>query len=196
MANDERQYEMAARAPTPFLLEIEEAGLYLAHYASVAVLGRIVRGTVKAEEALDLVGFAPEPKPVVLRDILADRDIVGGLPFYLLEGVSKQEIHRGQVLVAPGSLRPATAFRAEVLFDERYEHITQQPFQGVCRYPFHIRHTDIFGTLHLPAGKQHIVHGDRFTATIELSKSCALEVGLPFGIGRLLGEGTVLEVIA
>jgi len=125
MASDERQYEMAARVPTLFLLEIEEDGLYLARYASVAVFGRSVRGTVSAGEALDLVGFAPEPKQVVLRDILADRDRLGGLPFYLLEGVSKQEIHRGQVLVSPGSVLPATAFRAEVLFDERHEHITQ-----------------------------------------------------------------------
>lgn len=178
----------------PFLLEIEEDGLYLARYTSVAVLGQVVRGTVSVGETLELVGFSPEPKRVVLKDIVAG---MGGfrLPFYLLEGVTKPEIHRGQVLVSPGSLRPAKTFRAEVVFDERNEHITQQPFQGVCRYLFRIRHTDIFGTLHLPPSKHRIVHGDHFTATIDLRDPLALEVGLRFGIGRLLGQGTIQEVI-
>lgn len=194
MASDEGQHAMDARVPTPFLLEIQEEGFYLARYASVAVGGRIVRGAVSVGEALEVVGFLPEPKRVVLRDIVASG--VGMLPIYLLEGVTKQEIHRGQVLALPGSVRSATTFQAEVCFDERYERITQQPFQGVCRYLFYIRCADFFGTLHLPASKQRIAHGDRFTASIELKEPCALEVGLPFGIGRALGQGTVLEVIA
>jgi elongation factor Tu len=194
MAEDGGDKVASAHVSAPFLLEINEEGLYLARYASAAALGQVVRGTVHVGEALDLVGFAPEPKHVVLTDIVTSGD--GILPAYLLAEVTKQEIHRGQVLAAPGSVRPATQFQAEVVFDERHEHITQQPFQGVCRYLFHLRHTDIFGTLHLPVDKQRIVHDDRFTTTIELNEPCALEAGLRFGIGRLLGQGTILKVIS
>jgi elongation factor Tu len=192
VAEDEGETATAGHVTTPFLLEITEEGFYLKRSASVAAIGQVVRGAAQASKILDLVGFAPEPKHVVLTDIVASG--VGEVLFYLLEGVTKQEVHRGQVLASPGSMRPATRFQAEVVFDERYEHITQQPFQGVCRYLFHLRHTDIFGTLYLPAGKQRIVHDDRFTTTIELNHPCALEVGLQFGISRLLGQGTVLEV--
>ena len=194
MAEDEGKNAAAARGTAPFLLEIEEEGLYLKRDASVAAIGRVVHGLAKVGLDLDLVGFAPEPKHVVLRDIVPSG--VGEVLLYLLEGVTKQEIHRGQVLASPGSVQPATRFQAEVVFDERYEHITQQPFQGVCRYLFHLRHADIFGTLHLPAGKQRIVHDDRFITTIDLNEPCALEVGLQFGIGRLLGQGIVLEVMS
>ncbi len=178
-------------AVAPFLFEIEVDGFYDAHHQYVAVAGKTVHGKVSVGEALDLVGFAPESKRVVLKDIVTR----GNSSYYVLDGVTKQEIHPGQVLASPGSLRPAKKFRTEVLFDERYERITQQPFQGVCRYLFHIWHVDIFGTLHLPPGKEHILHGDRFSAIIDLNEFCALEVGLQFGIGRLLGQGTVLEVI-
>lgn len=161
------------------------------------MLGHVVRGAVTVGEALDLVGFAPEPKPVVLREILAHPTLLGGMPCYLLEGdVTKQEVHRGQVLVSPGSLPPATTFRAEVVFDERHERITQPPWRGICRYRFRIRHADIFGRLYLPTDKQRIDHGDRFIATIVLNRPSALEVGLRFGIGRLLGQGVIKEVIS
>ncbi len=197
MTDDEGEITLAAGASAPFLLEIEEDGLYIARYGAVGVLGSVLRGAATVGEALDLVGFTPEPKPVILRDTLADPTILGGMPCYLLEGdVTKEEVRRGQVLASSGSLPPATTFRADVVFDERYERITQPPWHGICRYNFYIRRADFSGKLYLPIDKQRIDHGDRFLTTIALRKPAALEVGLRFGIDRLLGQGVITEVIS
>jgi len=179
------------RRSAPFLLEIQEDGLSLRHHSSVAVLGLVARGSVVAGDALDLVGFAPEPKHVIVHDIIAARHG----PFFLLDGVAKREIMRGQVLVTPGTLAPARRFRAEVIFDERHEKIRNQPVDGVCQVRFRLRHTTIAGALHLPEGKETLTSGDRFVATIELQNDFALEVGLRFGIGQLLGQGVIVEVL-
>jgi translation elongation factor EF-Tu-like GTPase len=130
MTEDKSENAATERGIAPFLLEIEDR-FYSARDASVAVYGRVARGTVDVGAALDLVGFAPEPKHLVLRNIVASGS--GELLWYLLEGVTEQEVYRGQVLAAPGSVRPATRFQAEVVFDERYEHISQQPCGcGAC----------------------------------------------------------------
>src|SRR5690242_14732691 len=99
-----------AHRSEPFLLEIEEDGRTLRQYAFVAVAGRVARGTVVVGDALDLVGFAPEPRRVMLRHIAT---IEHG-PFFLLDGVTDRDIVCGQVLVTPGSLAPARRFRAEI----------------------------------------------------------------------------------
>ncbi|HEY7091879.1 MAG TPA: hypothetical protein VH393_01785, partial [Ktedonobacterales bacterium] len=85
---------------------------------------------------------------------------------------------------------------ANVFFDERYEKLTQKPYMGRYRWSFRIHHGDYFGSLYLPPGKEDIRHGDRFTAQISLDHPCALEAGFHFGIGKFLGQGTVLSVIA
>lgn len=176
--------------PGPFLMAIASGTSGGVNADEVAVLGRIVRGTAVVGSTLDLVGFAPEIKHVKLVEIR-----IRGMTFYILQGATESDIERGQVLAAPGTIRLGTTFEAEVVFDERYEKITQQPVQGIIRYLFHIWDRDNFGTLQLPEGKAKIAHGDRFVARIELTKPCALEVGLNFGIGRLLGRGRVTAVL-
>jgi elongation factor Tu len=179
------------RRSEPFLLEIEEDGRTLRQYASVAVVGRVARGTVVVGDALDLVGFAPEPRRVMLRNIAT---IEHG-PFFLLDGVTDRDVLRGQVLVTPGSLAPARRFRAEIVFHAPQAKIRRQPVDGVCQFRFHMRRTTVSGALCMPIGKETLVPGDRFVATIELQEDFALEVGLRFGIGQLLGQGAVVEVL-
>jgi elongation factor Tu len=180
-----------AHRSEPFLLEIEEDGRTLRQYAFVAVAGRVARGTVVVGDALDLVGFAPEPRRVMLRHIAT---IEHG-PFFLLDGVTDRDIVCGQVLVTPGSLAPARRFRAEIFFHAHQAKIIRQPVDGVCQFRFHMRRTTVSGTLCLPKGKETLSPGDRFVATIELQQDFALEVGLRFGIGQLLGQGAVVEVL-
>lgn len=180
-----------ARPSEPFLLEVEEDGRTLRQYASVAVVGRVARGTVVVGDALDLVGFAPEPRRVMLRHIAT---IEHG-PFFLLDGVTDRDVVCGQVLVTPGSLAPARRFRAEILFHAHQAKIKRQPVDGVCQFQFHVRRATVSGALCLPEGKDTLLPGDRFVATIELQQDFALEVGLRFSIGRLLGQGAVVEVL-
>jgi elongation factor Tu len=174
-----------------FLLEIQEDGRTLRQYPSVAVVGRVARGTVVVGDALDLVGFAPEPRRVMLRDIITTEHG----PYFLLDGVVNRDIVCGQVLVTPGTLAPARRFRAEVIFYDHHAKIRKQPVDSVCRFRFRIRHTTVSGALRLPKGKAAPSPGDRFVATVELQKDFALEVGLRFGIGHLLGQGAVVEVL-
>ncbi len=176
----------------PFLMAIEVGASGGVNADEVAVAGRIVRGTAVVGASLVLAGFAPQFKQVKLVEVRSR----GMMTSYILQGVTKSDIVRGQVLATPGTIRLGTTFEAEVVFDERYEKITQQPFQGVTRHLFHIWDTDIFGTLHLPQGKATIAHGDQFLATIVLTEPCALEMGLEFGIGRLLGRGRVIAILS
>ncbi len=177
--------------PGPFLMAIDSGTNGGVNADEVAIMGRIVRGTAVVGSTLDLVGFAPKIKHVKLVEIR-----IRGMTFYVLQGATTSDIERGQVLAAPRTIRLGTTFEAEVVFDERYEKITQQPVQGIIRCLFHIWDRDNFGTLQLPQGKAKIAHGDRFVARIELTKPCALEVGLDFGIGRLLGRGRVTAVLS
>lgn len=175
-----------------FLMVIELDSTGAVNSDQVAVAGRVLRGIVAIGADLDLIGFAPQTKRVKLVDIVTR----GRLTSYIIQGAVNTGVVRGQVLADPGTMHLGTTFEAEVVFDERYEKITQQPFQGVTRHLFHIWDTDIFGALHLPKGKATIAHGDQFAATIELAEPCALEVGLDFGIGRLLGRGRVTAILA
>jgi elongation factor Tu len=158
----------------------------------VCVSGKVVRGALAVGSEVDIIGFGPTIKHALLADIRTP----GGFPLYALHGVYEEKIWRGQSLATPGTIKAATTFFADVLFDERYEKLTQTPYMGRYRWQFHIHHGDYFGSLYLPPGKENIKRGDRFTAQISLDSLCALEAGLHFGIGKLLGQGTVLSMIA
>lgn len=177
-----------------FFLEIQDV---FAPPASreVWVSGNVVRGAITLGSEVEIIGYEPTIRHADLTDIR----LLGAIPVHVLDGVTKEQIRRGQVLAAPGTIKPITTFFADVLFDERYEKLTQKPYQKPYmrryRWSFHIHHGDYFGSLYLPPGKENIVHGDHFTAQIALDYPCALEAGFQFGIGRLLGQGTVVSVI-
>jgi elongation factor Tu len=180
-----------ARRSEPFLLEIQEEGRFLRQYASVAVVGRVARGTVVVGDALDLVGFAPQPRRVILRKIAT---IEHG-PFFLLDGVVASDVVCGQVLVTPGTLAPARCFRAEMIFYAQQAQLARHPVDGLCRFSFRLRQTTVSGVFRLPSGKQMLSRGDHFVATIELQQDFALEVGLRFDIGQHLGQGSIVQVL-
>ncbi len=182
-------------AEVPFLLEIDFSfAPKNLKTGEVAVAGRLVRGMVTEGETVDIVGYSREIKQATV--IRVDHPFVylHGMQC-ILQGVPKQDLWRGQVLASPGTMQPNTTFEADMLIHERVEKISQQPFQGIVRYRFHIRHTDVSGTVLLPKGKETIAHGDHFSAIIILNEPLALEVGLRFGIGRGLGQGIVTEIL-
>jgi translation elongation factor EF-Tu-like GTPase len=154
MGQGEVKRNSQASTATPFLLETDSDVCSQAEQA-VAEGARVVRCATEVAGALDLVGFAPRPDHVVLKGI----GVRGSLPLYVLDGGASSTVHHGQVLATPDAMRQRQAFVAAVFFAERYEKMTQQPLQGICRSRFSVRHTGVFGTLHLPAGKDLSVAG-------------------------------------
>lgn len=163
----------------------------------VAVLGRLVgtmniEGDVDVDVDVDIIGFSHRIQKAKLIRI----DTRGVVTSYILRGVTQKDIHqRGQVMTLPDTLQPKTTFLADVVFHEHGEKIRQQPFQGLLRYFLHIYGADVFSTFTLPLGKTELLHGDQFSVKITLNDPLALEVGLYFGIGRLLGAGVITQVL-
>ena len=163
----------------------------------VAVLGRLVgtmniEGDVDVDVDVDIIGFLHRIQKAKLIRI----DTRGMVTSYILRGVTQKDIHqRGQVMTLPDTLQPKTTFLADVVFHEHGEKIRQQPFQGLLRYFLHIYGADVFSTFTLPLGKTELLHGDQFSVKITLNDPLALEVGLYFGIGRLLGAGVITQVL-
>lgn len=156
----------------------------------VIVTGKHMAGKINIGDEVEIVGLSPTTK----RAVVADKDrVYEGTLF--LPGLTKSDVKQGQVLATPGAIKAYTQFLAHVSFSATKARIDPQPFFGTFRSLFHIWHTDFFGTMYLPEGTDVLNPGDEMDARIELQKTCAVEVGLTFGIGRLMGRGTVTVVL-
>jgi elongation factor Tu len=116
----------------------------------------------------------------------------------LLRGVQRDEIERGQVLAAPGTITPHKKFTAQVYVLTKDEGGRHTPFFNNYRPQFYFRTTDVTGVCELPAGVEMCMPGDHVTMTIELISKVAMEPGLRFAIregGRTVGSGSVVEII-
>jgi elongation factor Tu len=164
--------------------------------------GRIERGRVKVQEEVQLVGFGAEKKVVVtgvemFRKLL-DEGVAGDNVGLLLRGVEKAEIERGMVLAKPGSVKPHTAFEAEVYVLGKDEGGRHTPFFKGYRPQFYFRTTDVTGAVELPAGVEMVMPGDNIQMTIELIIPVAMDEGLRFAIregGRTVGAGVVTKIL-
>ncbi len=184
----------------PFLMPIED--IFSITGRGTVVTGRVERGVLKPNTEVEIVGFGKHDKVVVtsiemFRKILDDAragDNVG----LLLRGVAKEEVERGMVIAAPGSIKPHKKFKAEVYVLTKEEGGRHTPFFPGYRPQFYIRTTDVTGTVQLPAGVEMVMPGDHVTMEIELIAPVALEQNSKFAIregGRTVGAGTVVEVI-
>jgi elongation factor Tu len=166
------------------------------------VTGRIERGTVKVGEEIEIIGFKPTEKKVVtgvemFRKLL-DSGQAGDNVGILLRGVEKEDVERGQVLAKPGSIKPHTKFKAEVVVLSKEEGGRHTPFFNGYRPQFYFRTTDVTGTLNLNEGVEMIMPGDNTSVSVTLIAPVALEKGARFAIregGRTVGAGSVTEVI-
>jgi len=185
----------------PFLMPIED--VFSISGRGTVVTGRIERGTVKVGEEIEIIGFKPTEKKVVtgvemFRKLL-DSGQAGDNVGILLRGVEKEDVERGQVLAKPGSIKPHTKFKAEVVVLTKEEGGRHTPFFNGYRPQFYLRTTDVTGTLHLNEGVEMIMPGDNTSVSVELIAPVALEKGARFAIregGRTVGAGSVTEIIA
>ena len=185
----------------PFLMPIED--VFSISGRGTVVTGRIERGTVKVGEEIEIIGFKPTEKKVVtgvemFRKLL-DSGQAGDNVGILLRGVEKEDVERGQVLAKPGSIKPHTKFKAEVVVLTKEEGGRHTPFFNGYRPQFYFRTTDVTGTLNLNEGVEMIMPGDNTSVSVELIAPVALEKGARFAIregGRTVGAGSVTEIIA
>ena len=185
----------------PFLMPVED--VFTITGRGTVATGRVERGQVKVGDTVEIVGLQEKPRSVVvtgvemfkkLLDVAEAGDNIGAL----LRGVQREEIERGQVLAAPGTIHPHTKFKSEVYVLTKEEGGRHTPFFNGYRPQFYFRTTDVTGNIELEEGVEMVMPGDNARFTIELITPIAIEKGLKFAIregGRTVGAGVVTEII-
>jgi elongation factor Tu len=184
----------------PFLMPVED--IFTIQGRGTVATGRIERGRVKVNEAVEIIGIRPTRQSVCtgveMFKKLLDEGVAGDNVGLLLRGVERRDIERGQVIAKPGSITPHTKFRAEAYVLTKEEGGRHTPFFTGYRPQFYFRTTDVTGVAHLPEGVEMVMPGDNVAMEIELITPIALEKGLRFAIregGRTVGAGTVSDII-
>ncbi len=184
----------------PFLMPIED--VFSISGRGTVVTGRIERGVIKVNDEVEIVGFGETKKTVVtgiemFRKTL-DQGEAGDNVGLLLRGIKKDEVERGQVVAAPGTITPHKRFRAEVYVLKKEEGGRHKPFFTGYRPQFYFRTTDVTGVIKLNEGEEMVMPGDNTSFEVELIAPIALEKGLRFAIregGRTIGAGVVSEIL-
>ena len=184
----------------PFLMPVEDV-FSISGRGTVAT-GRVERGVVKVGEEVEIVGIKDTHKTTVtgvemFRKLL-DQGQAGDNIGALLRGVKREDIERGQVLAAPGSITPHTKFKAECYILTKEEGGRHTPFFNGYRPQFYFRTTDVTGIVTLPEGVEMVMPGDNVTVVGTLITPIAMEKELRFAIregGRTVGAGVVSEII-
>ncbi len=184
----------------PFLMPIEDV-FSITGRGTVAT-GRIERGVINVGDGVDLIGFSDKLSSTVtgvemFRKLL-DRGEAGDNAGLLLRGIDKEDIRRGMVICAPGSVKPHKKFKAEVYVLSKEEGGRHTPFFNKYRPQFYFRTTDVTGEIMLAEGTEMVMPGDNVSITVELINDVAMEKGLRFAIregGRTVGAGQVTEII-
>jgi len=184
----------------PFLMPVED--IFTISGRGTVATGRIERGKVKVGEEIEIVGIRPTLKRVVtgveMFKKLLDEGMAGDNVGLLLRGTERQEVERGQVISAPGSITPHTHFKSQVYILSKEEGGRHTPFFNGYRPQFYFRTTDVTGVAELAAGTEMVMPGDNVMLTIKLITPIAMEKGLRFAIregGRTVGAGTISEIL-
>ena len=185
----------------PFLMPIED--VFTISGRGTVVTGRVERGIVKVGDEVEIVGLRPTAKTVatgveMFRKLL-DQGEAGDNIGVLLRGTKREEVERGQVLAAPGSITPHTHFQCEAYVLTKEEGGRHTPFFNGYRPQFYLRTTDVTGDVKLPEGREMVVPGDNVNLEVTLGTPIALEEGLRFAIregGHTVGAGVVTKVLA
>ena len=184
----------------PFLMPVED--VFSIKGRGTVVTGRVERGRVKVGDEIEIVGIKPTVKSTVtgiemFRKTL-DEGQAGDNAGVLLRGIEKEDIERGQVLAAPGSITPHKKFEAEIYVLTKEEGGRHTPFFKGYRPQFYIRTTDVTGDITLPDGVEMIMPGDNTKISGELITPVAMEEGMKFAIregGKTVGAGVVTKII-
>ena len=185
----------------PFLMPIED--IFSIEGRGTVVTGRIERGTVKVGEEVEIVGIKATAKSTVTGIEMFNKQLqegqAGDNAGILLRGTKKEDVHRGQVLVKPGSVTPHTDFDAEVYILGKDEGGRHTPFFSGYKPQFYIRTTDVTGEVTLAEGKEMVMPGDTVTFKVKLVAPVALEEQQHFAIregGKTVGAGVVTKITA
>ncbi|MFC2646353.1 elongation factor Tu [Atopobium sp. oral taxon 416] len=184
----------------PFLMAIEDV-MTISGRGTVAT-GRVERGTLKMNDPVEIVGIRPTQKSTATGiemfrktlDFCEAGDNVG----ILLRGIRREDIERGQVICAPGSITPHQKFEGEVYVLTKEEGGRHTPFFSNYRPQFYFRTTDITGTITLPEGVEMAMPGDHVTISVELIHHIAMEQGDRFAVregGHTVADGRVSKII-
>ncbi len=184
----------------PFLMPIED--VFSISGRGTVVTGRIERGIVTVGDEVEIVGVKETQKTIctgveMFRKLL-DQGEAGDNVGVLLRGTKREEVERGQVLCAPGSVTPHTKFKAEAYILTKEEGGRHTPFFTNYRPQFYFRTTDVTGVVKLPEGTEMVMPGDNCTMEVELIVPIAMEESLRFAIregGRTVGAGVVASII-
>lgn len=184
----------------PFLMPVED--VFSITGRGTVGTGRIERGVIHVGDNVEIVGLGAKRKTVctgveMFRKLL-DEGQAGDNCGLLLRGVDKDELERGQVVAAPGSITPHTKFKGEVYVLKKEEGGRHTPFFNGYRPQFFFRTTDVTGSIQLQEGIEMIMPGDNTNIDVELITPIAMEDGLRFAIregGRTVGAGVVTKII-
>jgi elongation factor Tu len=184
----------------PFLMAIED--VFSITGRGTVVTGRVERGKLAKMSDVEIVGIT-ETRKTVATDLemfrkLLDEIQAGDNVGVLLRGIDKDDVARGQVLAAPGSVTPHTDFTAQVYILSKEEGGRHTPFFTGYRPQFYFRTTDVTGQAHLPEGVEMVMPGDNVEMTVNLIAPIAMEEGLRFAIregGRTVGAGRVAKIV-
>jgi elongation factor Tu len=185
----------------PFLMPVED--VFSITGRGTVGTGRVDRGIVKVGDTVEIVGLKEEVRRTVVTGVemfrkTLDQGQAGDNIGVLLRGVGKEELERGQVIAAPGSITPHTKFKAGVYVLTREEGGRHTPFFSGYRPQFYFRTTDVTGEIRLPEGVEMVMPGDNITIEAELIMPIAMEEGLRFAVregGHTVGAGVVAEII-
>jgi len=183
-----------------FLMPIED--VFSISGRGTVVTGRIERGIVNVGDEIEIVGIKDTLKTtctgVEMFRKLLDQGEAGDNVGVLLRGTKREEVERGQVLAAPGSITPHTRFNCEAYILTKEEGGRHTPFFTNYRPQFYFRTTDVTGTVDLPEGTEMVMPGDNITMVVNLIAPIAMDEGLRFAIregGRTVGAGVVTSII-
>ena len=183
----------------PFLMPIED--VFSISGRGTVVTGRVERGVIKVGEEIEIVGIKETAKTtctgVEMFRKLLDSGEAGDNVGVLLRGTKREEVERGQVLSAPGSIKPYSKFKGEAYILTKDEGGRHTPFFSNYRPQFYFRTTDVTGAVELPSGTEMVMPGDNIAISVELITPIAMDEGLRFAIregGRTVGAGVVSSI--
>jgi len=200
-ALDEYIPEPVRELDKPFLMAIED--VFSIEGRGTVVTGRIDRGVVKVGEEVEIIGMKDTSKTTVTGVEMFNKSLqqgqAGDNAGVLLRGTKKEDVHRGQILAKPGSVKPHTEFEAEVYILTKEEGGRHTPFFSGYKPQFYIRTTDVTGEVTLKEGVEMVMPGDTVTFKVKLVAPIAMEEQMRFAIregGKTVGAGVVTKITA
>ncbi|KKQ11259.1 MAG: elongation factor Tu [Candidatus Babeliales bacterium] len=184
----------------PLLVPIED--IFSISGRGTVVTGRVDQGKVKVGDNVEVIGFTDTRKTTVTGVEMFNKEMkeaeAGDNVGLLLRGINKEDVIRGQVIAAPGTITPHKKFKAHLVVLSKEEGGRHSPFFNGYRPQFYFRTTDVTGTITLPTGREMVMPGDTVDVVVDLISKIAMTNELKFSVregGRTVGAGVITEVL-